>query len=173
MKNRLFILFLVTAFFMMLAACRSGTEQPVNKVKKPLTQKQLIDFNRRLMRQEKKKIDAYIKTRHWKMKETGTGLRYQILSSGTGPRARTGQVATIRYEVMLLNGQKVYAGVKTFKIGFGGVASGLEEGILLLKKGDEARFVLPSHLAYGLSGDGDKIPPHMPVIYHVELSELK
>ncbi len=173
MKNRLFILFLVTAFIMMLAACRSGAEQPVDKVKKHLTQKQLIDFNRKLLRREKKRIDAFVKARHWKMKETGTGLRFQVLSPGKGPRAHTGQMATIRYSVVMFDGRKLYSGTKTFKIGFGGVESGLEEGILLMKKGEETRFVLPSHLAYGLSGDGNKVPPHTPLVYYVELLKLK
>ena len=125
------------------------------------------------MRREKKEIDTFIQLQNWKMHETGTGLRYRILSHGTGPRAHTGQTAVIRYVVRLLNGDTVYRGVKSFKIGFGGVESGLEEGILLMKKGDVARFVLPSHLAYGLSGDGNKIPPHEPIIYRVELLQLK
>ncbi len=130
-------------------------------------------FNRKLLRQEKREIDAYIKAKHWKMKESGTGLRYQIISKGNGEKAHMGQIAKIRYSVKLFDGQQIYSGIKSFKIGYSGVESGLEEGILLLKKGDEAKFILPSHLAYGLSGDGDKIPPHTPIIYYVKLLKLK
>jgi len=35
-----------------------------------------------------------------------------------------------------------------FEIGHGGVESGLEEGILLLHKGDRVKFIVPSHLAF-------------------------
>ncbi len=107
------------------------------------------------------------------MKESGTGLRYQILVKGKGHKAHTGQIAKIRYSVELFSGKKIYSGTKLFKIGYGGVENGLEEGILLLKTGEEARFILPSHLAYGLSGDGNKVPPHTPLIYYVKLLELK
>ncbi len=170
--NRLFFSFLVVALLALLPACRNGSDSAA-KQPRHWTEKELIAFNRKLLRQEKKRINAFIKSRHWKMKETGTGLRYQVLAPGKGPRVRTGQVVTIRYSTELLDGRKLDSGIKTFKVGFGGVESGLEEGILLMRKGEEARFVLPSHLAYGLSGDGNKIPPHAPLVYVVELLKLK
>jgi FKBP-type peptidyl-prolyl cis-trans isomerase len=38
--------------------------------------------------------------------------------------------------------------------------------------GDEAIFILPSHLAYGLSGDRSRIPFESPLIYDVKLVKL-
>ena len=165
--------FIVVLFVIVLLGMACRQEHHKASAPKPLTQRQLIDFNRRLLRQEKRRIDAFIKAHHWKMKETGTGLRYQFVKRGSGPRAKTGQKVVIRYTVKLFDGRQVYSGEKTFTVGFGGVESGLEEGILLMKRGDEARFILPSHLAYGLSGDGKKIPPHTPIIYRVELLSIK
>ncbi len=154
-------------------SCQNVDKSTVEHNNKYLTQKQLLVFNRKIMRQEKRAIDTFIKAHHWNMMESGTGLRYHISGTGKGTKARTGQIAKIRYSVELFDGKKIYSGVTTFRIGYGGVESGLEEGILLLKEGDKAKFILPSHLAYGLSGDGDKIPPHTPIIYHVELLKLK
>jgi len=171
MKKILSIFFLL--FVLGWMSCYNVENTTVKKNKKPLTQKQLIVLNRKLLRQEKREIDAFVKAKHWKMKVSGTGLRYQILEKGKGAKAHIGQIAGIHYSIELFDGQKVYSGTKSFKIGYGNVENGLEEGILLLKKGDEARFILPSHLAYGLSGDGNKIPPHTPIIYYVELLELK
>jgi FKBP-type peptidyl-prolyl cis-trans isomerase len=54
-------------------------------------------------------------------------------------------------------------------VGKGGVESGLEEGILLLHEGDKARFVLAPHLAHGLIGDENRIPPRSIIIYYIEL----
>jgi FKBP-type peptidyl-prolyl cis-trans isomerase len=49
----------------------------------------------------------------------------------------------------------------------------LHEGIQLLHVGDKAIFILPSHLAHGLLGDEDKIPPHSAVIYDIELLGIR
>ena len=168
-----FLTLLLVSFVLGWLGCDSLHQRPSQQPVKPLTEKQLLELTRNLLRQERKRIDAFVSEYHWPMKESGTGLRFQILRHGKGPKARTGQVVKIRYSIKLLNGQKVYSGVKTFRIGYGKVENGLEEGILLLKNGDEARFILPSHLAYGLSGDGDKIPPHTPIIYYVQILKLK
>jgi FKBP-type peptidyl-prolyl cis-trans isomerase len=53
------------------------------------------------------------------------------------------------------------------------VESGLEEVILFLKKGDRAKIIIPSHLAFGLVGDGNKIPAMATLVYDLELIELK
>jgi FKBP-type peptidyl-prolyl cis-trans isomerase len=79
--------------------------------------------------------------------------------------------------VRLIDGSEIYSsdqsGNKEFVIGRGGVESGLEEGILLMRQGDRAKFIIPSHLGFGLLGDQDKVPPKSTLIYDLELLELK
>ncbi len=60
----------------------------------------------------------------------------------------------------------------TFPIGIGQVIPGWDEGILLLKEGEKARFVIPSHLAYGSRGAGGVIPPNATLIFDVELVKI-
>ena len=60
-----------------------------------------------------------------------------------------------------------------FPIGQGNVIPGWDEGIMLLKKGDKARFVIPSHLGYGEVGAGGVIPPNATLVFDVELMEVK
>ena len=59
-----------------------------------------------------------------------------------------------------------------FKIGQGGVESGLEEAVLLMSVGDKGRFIMPPHLAHGLLGDNNKIPPRSIIVYQAELIKL-
>jgi len=147
---------------------QSGTKQ---------IQEQLVEANKEAVKIEKDQIDALIARQGWQMNETGTGLRYIIYENGSGEKAKTGKIARLNYEVKLITGDLVYSskvdGIKEFRIGSGGVESGLEEGILLLRVGDKAKFIIPSYLAYGLAGDQSKIPPKATLIYDLELIELQ
>lgn len=60
-----------------------------------------------------------------------------------------------------------------FSLGMGNVIAGWDEGIQLLKVGDKARFVVPSHLAYGSQGAGGVIPPNETLVFDIELMEVK
>jgi len=60
-----------------------------------------------------------------------------------------------------------------FPLGIGNVIARWDEGIQLLKVGDKARFVVPSHLAYGGQGAGDVIPPNATPVFDIELMEVK
>ena len=110
--------------------------------------------------------------------ETKSGLRYQILQKGTGKQATKGANVSVHYKGQLLDGTVFDSSYKRkepidFAIGVGQVIAGWDEGIQLLKVGDKARFVIPSHLAYGESGAGGAIPPNATLIFDVELMNVK
>lgn len=137
----------------------------------------LMEANRIAIETENEQIEKLIDSTGWKMEKTATGLRYEIIEKGNGPVAKEGKTVRYGYEVRLISGEVIYtsdqSGFKEFKIGSGGVESGLEEGILMLSVGDKARFIIPSYLAHGLSGDQDKVPPKATLIYIVKLIEVK
>ena len=106
--------------------------------------------------------------------ETASGLRYQILQKGTGKQATKGAGVSVHYKGQLLDGTVFDSSYKRkqpieFSVGVGQVIAGWDEGILLLKVGDKARFVIPANLAYGESGAGGVIPPNATLIFDVEL----
>jgi FKBP-type peptidyl-prolyl cis-trans isomerase len=133
----------------------------------------LVKANQHMVRTEDEQIRDYIARYGWNMKETPTGLRYIIYHHGTGRVAAKGMLARINYRVSLINGTPCYSsketGPKEFVIGQGKVENGIEEGILLLREGDRAKFILPSHLAFGLVGDQRKIPERATLVYDIEL----
>ena len=110
------------------------------------------------------------------MNETKTGLRYMVYENGHGPLAKKDNIVRLNYSVKLLTGELCYSsmklGPKEFRVGKGGVENGLEEAILFLKKGDRAKIIIPSHLAFGLLGDGNKIPQRSTIIYEIEITNI-
>lgn len=161
----------------MFYSCREEAKKPINGSQNQNIEDVLVDANKKLVKSEDDKIEAYIKRYKWEVTETGTGLRYLIYQHGSGPNVEKGKTAVIKYTVGLLNGDVCYSseniGPKEFVVGGGGVESGIEEGILFLKKGDRAKFIIPSHLAFGLVGDLKEIPAKATLIYDIELVEVK
>ena len=141
----------------------------------------LINANKMYVEKESNEINEFIKKHQLEMNTSGTGLRYLIYkkanASSSSPLAIQGKLARVNYSISLLNGTKCYSsdstGAREFLIGKDQVESGLHEGIQLMKVGEKALFILPSHLAHGLVGDGNKIPPRSTVIYEIELLSLK
>jgi len=176
----IFRIYLITFVISILGLQSCNNKKNISETKNlnqdQVTEK-LLDANKAAIEAENKQIDNLIDSLGWNMAETPTGLRYEIIDQGNGPKAETGKIARFEYELKLISGEIIYSskqtGLKEFRIGSGGVESGLEEGILLLHAGDKARFVIPSFLAHGLSGDQDRIPLKATLIYTLKLIDLK
>lgn len=136
----------------------------------------MVRVNKYLIKKDVELIESYIERRGWEMEVTESGLFYQIYEHGDGEAAVSGKYATINYIVSLLDGTVCYhsddSGPKKFLIGRSNEESGLEQGVLMMHVGDKARFIMPPHLAHGLLGDEDRIPPRSIIVYEVELLEI-
>lgn len=162
------------ALLFLLAACKN--KAPEEKKPRPDQQETLMRINKYLVKKDADAIKGYIRRHGWNMQETKAGLWYEVTANGSGQKAETGKTATLNYKISLLNGKLCYSsdslGAKSFLIGKGGVEPGLELGILMLREGDKARFIMPPHLAYGLMGDENKIPARATIVYEVHLLKI-
>lgn len=174
---------LLAGSFYLLQACGSSQNKTAQKtdVGSKAFQDKLIDANKMYVKKESDEINQYVKRKEWNMITTGTGLRYMIVKKGTGELANEdpsfNKFAKVKFQVSLLDGTICYSsdstGLREFMIGQDDVETGLHEGIQYMHVGDVARFILPSHLAYGLMGDQRKIPPKSSVLYDIELLSLR
>lgn len=151
--------------------CRENRHtQPISEAE---LRKELIEKNKSEHQEERKAIDAYIQQKGWSMTETGTGLRYMITQKGTGAQPKAGDQAVVAYTVKLMDGTVCYSATPanpgTFLIGQDNVETGLHEAVLLMHVGDQATLILPSHLAFGLTGDSERIPQKATLMYDLQL----
>jgi FKBP-type peptidyl-prolyl cis-trans isomerase FkpA len=166
--------FLCIAGMLLNISCKQGKETKENQTDSRQLRETLIRANIAAARAEDEQINDFIERNGWsEMQKTGSGLRYWIYYQGNGTEAKEGMVAKLDYTLRLLSGDIIYSsfegGPMQFLIGKGGVESGLEEAILLLRVGDKAKIIIPSHLGFGLTGDDHKIPPKSTLVYDVEL----
>jgi FKBP-type peptidyl-prolyl cis-trans isomerase FkpA len=170
----LFMLMLVVSLFFSCGNNNDKEEKPIN----PIEYKQdLEEANKKLNQNEAEDIAAFIKRYGWDMQETGSGLRYYIYNEGKGRQVEKFKLVTIRFKTKLLTGEQLYSsekdGNKEFILGQSSEISGLEEGLLLMKEGDKAKLIVPSHLAFGLLGDQEKIPMRACLVYDVEVLKVR
>lgn len=168
--------FAALSFIITFGACSDvNTPNKLQNTGKKIEKDNLDSLNRHLVSMEKEAINEYILNSGADFLKTGTGLCYRIINKGDSELIKRGHVVVMDYELRLLNGDLIYSseenGKKMFVVGYGGVESGLEEAVLYLHKGDEAEIIIPSHLAYGLTGDGNGIPIRATLVYKVKIIE--
>ena len=160
-----------------LNSCREDPRQVFTTNHIQMMDDTLLNFNRQVIIAESQEIEDFMQRYHWKMHKTQTGLHWMIYKNGKGTVAKKGDIACIKYSVSMISGDLVYRSDSLipfeFETGKAKVPNGLEEAVLLLKPGDHAKLIVPSHLAYGLLGDQDKIRNRAILIYDVELLQVK
>lgn len=107
---------------------------------------------------------------------TASGLQYQVIKEGTGPKPVATDKVKVHYHGTLINGEVFDSSVDrgepiTFPLN--GVIPGWTEGVQLMSVGSKYKFFIPSNLAYGESGAGEKIKPGAALIFEVELLGIK
>lgn len=134
-------------------------------------------MNKEFSVEEELEINLFLARKtEWKMIKTGTGLRYFIYHSGEGETARIDDYVDVEYSITLLDGTECYSTRKDeleeFKVGKAQVESGIQEGIKLMREGDKAILIVPSHLAHGIVGDMSKIPPLSTLLVDISLVKI-
>jgi FKBP-type peptidyl-prolyl cis-trans isomerase len=155
-------------------SCKNTHEE--KKINEAELNEKLLQINQKLVRNESKEIDKFISSHAYQTQMTGTGLRYEIYKHGEGKHPSYQDEVLINYKIYLLNDSLCYSSDTTkpvkFKLGIGEQIRGLEEGLMLMVPGDKANLIIPSHLAFGNSGDNSAIPPLSPILINVELIKV-
>lgn len=106
---------------------------------------------------------------------TASGLQYQIIQAGNGPKPGTADQVKVHYHGTLIDGTVFDSSVQrgepiTFPVT--GVIPGWVEALQLMPQGSKWKLFIPQQLAYGNRQAGDKILPFSALIFEVELLEV-
>ena len=108
------------------------------------------------------------------VQSTGSGLLYKVITQGDGPRPSKSDTVTVHYRGTLIDGTEFDSSFKRnapAKFGVGNVIKGWTEALQLMPVGSKWELYIPSDLAYGTRGQGDKIVPNSTLVFEVELIE--
>lgn len=121
-------------------------------------------------------VPDFMKVDDSKLTATPSGLKYMVLTEGTGPAAAVGKRVTAHYAGWLTDGtpfDSSYPRGEPFKLMVGGgVIKGWTEGIQLMKEGSKYLFVIPPDLAYG-ARVSPKIPANSTLVFQIEVLKVE
>ncbi len=101
-----------------------------------------------------------------------SGLQYEILTEGNGPKPKATESVKCHYHGTLLDGTVFDSSVQRGEpavFGVNQVIKGWVEALQLMSVGSKWKLFIPSSLAYGSQGAGNSIEPNSTLIFEVEL----
>ncbi|MGX2948415.1 FKBP-type peptidyl-prolyl cis-trans isomerase [Frederiksenia canicola] len=113
--------------------------------------------------------------KHAAVKETASGLQYEILTEGTGKVPAKTDKVRVHYTGSLIDGTVFDSSVKRgtpAEFPVTGVIAGWVEALQMMPVGSKWRLTIPHNLAYGERGAGASIPPFSTLIFEVELLDI-
>lgn len=107
---------------------------------------------------------------------TVSGLKYKILTQGSGEYPKASDTVTVHYRGTLQDGTEFDSSFKrgepaTFPLTK--VISGWTEGLQLVRPGGKIQLIIPSELGYGKGGFGNIIPGGATLNFEVELISIQ
>lgn len=109
------------------------------------------------------------------VKTTPTGLQYQVIEEGSGPRPGATSTVKVHYQGTLLDGTVFDSSIQRgepAQFALSQVIPGWTEGLQLMTVGSKYRFWVPASLAYGERGTPGPIGPNQTLVFEVELIEI-
>jgi FKBP-type peptidyl-prolyl cis-trans isomerase FkpA len=107
---------------------------------------------------------------------TASGLQYQVITLGTGPKPKMDDRVSVNYAGSLLDGTEFDSSYKRnepAQFALGQVVPGWTDGLQLMPVGSKYKLWIPSKLGYGETGTpGGPIPPNSTLVFELELLKI-
>lgn len=122
--------------------------------------------------------EEYLKKNNIVQKPTPEGLFFTLLKQGSGQTVQAGDLVKAHYTGYFLSGEKFDSSENapepfSFVAGRGNVIKGWDIAVLKMRKGDKARLIVPSELAYGESRPDFPIPPYSTLVFEIEIVDIE
>ena len=128
----------------------------------------MINANRVVIQSESTQIEGYLQRRGMETKMLPCGALYHEYTHGNGTAINPDDTVVVTYRLEALDGTPFYTRqTDTLTVGRRQVTVALDDLLLQLPCGSQAWLIAPSNTAYGVAGDGDRVPSRTVIIYNI------
>jgi FKBP-type peptidyl-prolyl cis-trans isomerase FklB len=156
----------INSFMSRYLAKRQQSQMDKQAETNKVTYKEYIVRNEEFLAKNKEKSGVIV---------TPSGLQYEVIKMGTGPKPTAGSTVKVHYVGTLIDGTEFDSSVKRnepAQFPVSGVIPGWTEALQLMPVGSKFKLYIPQAIAYGATGAGDIIKPFSTLIFDVELLEI-
>ncbi len=123
-------------------------------------------------------IEEYVKSNNVTVTPDDEGLYYIETKKGSGDKISKGKIIILNYTLKYTSGEVLFSSLTRgqtidFEFGTQFDTKGFNKGIEKMRKGGKATLLVPSILAYGAQGAGDQLAPYTPLVYEIEIIDIK
>lgn len=173
MKKLLFVF----GLSLLVAGCSDPAPKRTRPFDEARAKEPLLEANQHSVRSEDEDINLYVKRQQLDIVRSESGLRYEISKTGHGKLIKAKDEVTYSYQTFSIDGTLLYSsdeeGNKVVEVDKNNEIHAIDEILKLMRNGDSAHLVIPSHLAYGVAGDGDKIRQRIPIVMKIKIINVK
>lgn len=159
----------VLSVLLLLVSC--GDRTPVVELQpesSELVKENMINANRVVIQSEATQIESYLQRRGWPARQLPSGAFFYQYTQGAGPAVLANDKVRVVYRLEGLDGSAIYTHqVDTLVVGRRNATVALDEMLQQLRYGSQAYLIAPSNSAYGVVGDGDRVPSRTVIVYEV------
>ena len=128
----------------------------------------MINANRVVIQSEATQIEGYVKRRGMEMKSLPCGALYHEYTHGNGEVINPDDTVVVTYRLKALDGTPFYTQQRdTLTVGRRQMTVALDDLLLQVSCGSQAWMIAPSNTAYGVAGDGDRVPSRTVIVYNI------
>jgi FKBP-type peptidyl-prolyl cis-trans isomerase len=119
-------------------------------------------------------LQKYISDNQITVQPTASGIYIVKSVESKEMKIDTGCQVKLQFVVSLIDGKQIFSSLERpepIKIQYGQKfdTPGMQEAVGAMKKGEKAKIIVPSKMAFGEKGRGSLVPPYATLIYDVEI----
>lgn len=161
-----------------------STEKMTSEKVRSVVQAYMIEAQKKVMAKQQAAGEANLRKGEAWLTENGkkpgvittaSGLQYEVVTMGTGPKPTMEDVVSVNYRGTLIDGKEFDSSFKRgqpAQLPVNKWIPGFVEVFQIMPVGSKWKVYVPSNLAYGAQGAGEDIPPYSVLVFDLELLQI-